>query len=51
VSDITVKMHRGSVMRKKGARSLTDLVKMADEINRHRWSSSAGAHNEKMLRF
>jgi FixJ family two-component response regulator len=32
VSEITAKVHRGNVMRKMGARSLADLVRMADAI-------------------
>jgi FixJ family two-component response regulator len=32
VSEITVKVHRGNVVRKMGARSLPDLVRMADAL-------------------
>ena len=32
LSEITVKVHRGSAMRKMGARTLVDLVRMADAI-------------------
>jgi FixJ family two-component response regulator len=36
VSEITVKVHRGNVMRKTGARSLADLVRMADLLGLRR---------------
>jgi FixJ family two-component response regulator len=32
LSEVTVKIHRGSAMRKMGARSLADLVRMADTL-------------------
>jgi FixJ family two-component response regulator len=41
LSDITVKVHRGQAMRKMGARSLADLVRMADRLSDIRSSGSA----------
>jgi FixJ family two-component response regulator len=32
VSEVTVKVHRGNVMRKMGAKSVADLVRMADAL-------------------
>ena len=32
VSEITAKVHRGNVMKQMGARSLADLVRMADAL-------------------
>jgi FixJ family two-component response regulator len=34
ISEITVKIHRGAAMRKMGARTLADLVKMAEAVAR-----------------
>ena len=32
ISEVTVKVHRGNLMRKMGARSLADLVRMVDQM-------------------
>ena len=39
VSEITVKFHRGNVMRKMGARTLAELVRMADVLGMRRVGS------------
>jgi FixJ family two-component response regulator len=36
ITEITVKAHRGKVMRKMNADSLPDLVRMADRLSSHR---------------
>lgn len=40
VSEVTVKIHRGSVMRKMGARSFADLVRISDKLNLSRTALS-----------
>jgi DNA-binding CsgD family transcriptional regulator len=46
ISEITAKVHRGNVMKKMGARSLADLLRMADALGfgKRRVSRTAGAH-------
>ncbi len=39
ISEITVKVHRGQVMRKMGARSLADLVRMDETLGVYRASA------------
>jgi FixJ family two-component response regulator len=36
LAEITVKLHRGNIMRKMGAHSLADLVRMAETLGIHR---------------
>ena len=46
ISEITVKIHRAAAMRKMGARTLADLVRMADVISRRIAALDAGVTPE-----
>ena len=39
ITEATIKLHRGQVMRKMGARTLADLVRMADRLPRSKAGS------------
>jgi FixJ family two-component response regulator len=40
ISEVTVKVHRHNIMKKLGAKSLADLVRMADLLEIPRWKSN-----------
>jgi FixJ family two-component response regulator len=44
LSVVTIKLHRGQVMRKMHAKSLADLVRMSEKINPIPNSASGGAN-------
>ena len=50
VSEITAKVHRGSIMRKMGAKSLAELVRMADALGVRRAKLLTPIHWYSFLR-
>ena len=48
LSEITVKIHRGAAMRKMGARTLADLVRMADGLKPTSPGETAGGHSDRL---
>jgi FixJ family two-component response regulator len=45
LSEITVKVHRGTLMRKMGVRTLADLVKLAEQIHPTPRHAGTGTHS------
>jgi FixJ family two-component response regulator len=42
LAEITVKIHRGHIMKKMGARSLADLIRMAETLGIRRTKPTGG---------